>query len=333
MDFFKNLDHTEQLVIQKWDTGNFKITARNQEGLDAARICSPNFLDEEAKLALDDLRKKARPLVVYHDKCLDGFTAAWVAWKCYPEAEFYPHSYEQLFDPEICRGRTVFILDYSFKHRTMERIQAISSRLAILDHHKSAEQELAPMKPRPGDRFIFDKNRSGASLAWDYFFTGQPKPLLVQLVEDYDLWKFQHPETLTLHCYLNSFPPSFEQWERIYDSLKKTEERNGIMLDGAAIFRYRKQQLNRQVKHCREVEFCGYRIPAVNSTTMLSEVVGELAKGKPFAVGYWQDKNGLWHYSLRSDQQGMDVSEIAVQYGGGGHQHAAGFESKELLIK
>jgi len=30
-------------------------------------------------------------------------------------------------------------------------------------------------------------------------------------------------------------------------------------------------------------------------------------------------------FSLRSTDEGMDVSEIAKQYGGGGHAHASGF--------
>jgi nanoRNase/pAp phosphatase (c-di-AMP/oligoRNAs hydrolase) len=30
-------------------------------------------------------------------------------------------------------------------------------------------------------------------------------------------------------------------------------------------------------------------------------------------------------FSLRSTPEGMDVSEIAKQYGGGGHKHSAGF--------
>jgi nanoRNase/pAp phosphatase (c-di-AMP/oligoRNAs hydrolase) len=30
-------------------------------------------------------------------------------------------------------------------------------------------------------------------------------------------------------------------------------------------------------------------------------------------------------FSLRSTEEGLDVAEIAKQYGGGGHKHASGF--------
>lgn len=35
-------------------------------------------------------------------------------------------------------------------------------------------------------------------------------------------------------------------------------------------------------------------------------------------------------YSLRSREGGVDVSEIAKQFGGGGHKHAAGFRLPEF---
>lgn len=39
-----------------------------------------------------------------------------------------------------------------------------------------------------------------------------------------------------------------------------------------------------------------------------------------------------WTYSIRSNKDSVDCSEIASNYGGGGHKGAAGFRSKELLL-
>ena len=49
-----------------------------------------------------------------------------------------------------------------------------------------------------------------------------------------------------------------------------------------------------------------------------------MAQGEPFAACYW-DTEGARVFSLRSADDGLDVSEIAKQYGGGGHVRAAGF--------
>ena len=65
-------------------------------------------------------------------------------------------------------------------------------------------------------------------------------------------------------------------------------------------------------------------MPCVNITHLLSETLHELAKGQPFAIGYF-DSDGQRIYSLRSDFDGVDVSKIAKNHGGGGHKHAAGF--------
>jgi nanoRNase/pAp phosphatase (c-di-AMP/oligoRNAs hydrolase) len=59
---------------------------------------------------------------------------------------------------------------------------------------------------------------------------------------------------------------------------------------------------------------------------MASEAGDEMCKGKPFAATYYVDKDGMYNFSLRSSEDGIDVSEIAKVYGGGGHKHAAGFK-------
>lgn len=49
-----------------------------------------------------------------------------------------------------------------------------------------------------------------------------------------------------------------------------------------------------------------------------------LCKGEAFAGCYWDTPKGRV-FGLRSTDEGVDVSEIAKQFGGGGHRNAAGF--------
>ena len=77
---------------------------------------------------------------------------------------------------------------------------------------------------------------------------------------------------------------------------------------------------------------CGYTVPVVNAPHfMSSEVAGELSDGHPFAASYSIGANGKITYSLRSRDGGIDVSEIATAFGGGGHAQAAGFTSSTLI--
>jgi hypothetical protein len=75
----------------------------------------------------------------------------------------------------------------------------------------------------------------------------------------------------------------------------------------------------------REMLIGGYRVPVANLPyTMASDAGHEMAKGKPFAACYWDTPKGRV-FSLRSSDDGVDVSEVAKQYGGGGHCNASGF--------
>jgi nanoRNase/pAp phosphatase (c-di-AMP/oligoRNAs hydrolase) len=49
-----------------------------------------------------------------------------------------------------------------------------------------------------------------------------------------------------------------------------------------------------------------------------------MSLASPFAACYWDTPAGRV-FSLRSGENGMDVSVIAQKYGGGGHKHASGF--------
>ena len=76
----------------------------------------------------------------------------------------------------------------------------------------------------------------------------------------------------------------------------------------------------------REMVIGGYRVPVANLPyTMSSDAGHELAKGRPFAACYWDTPEGRV-FGLRSSDEGVDVSEVAKQYGGGGHRNAAGFK-------
>jgi len=84
-------------------------------------------------------------------------------------------------------------------------------------------------------------------------------------------------------------------------------------------------QVDIHVSHAQPMRIGDYEVPGVNATLLQSEVAGRLAVGQPFAAVWFDIAGGKRVYSLRSEPSGMDVSEIAKQFGGGGHKHAAGF--------
>lgn len=263
------------------------------------------------------------PVVLFHDSCNDGHTAAWVARKKLPDATFLPVQYGRPLPYEECRGARVFMLDFCPDTvEDLRRLLDASSELLVLDHHKTAEATLAACQlPGKAGRFksVWDGSKSGARLAWEWFFPGEPAPWLVEYAEDRDLWAWKLPLSREVSAGLQSYPMTFEQW----DSFDRWNFRL-LATDGAAILRYQAQLIDRICKNAREKDIGGHKILAVNNGTLISEVAGKLAEGRPFGA-CWFEAEGKTVWSLRSAKDGIDVSEVAKSFGGGGHRNAAGF--------
>jgi len=75
----------------------------------------------------------------------------------------------------------------------------------------------------------------------------------------------------------------------------------------------------------RRMVIGGHDVPVASLPYTLTSDAGALmAQGEPFAACYW-DTTEHRNFSLRATDEGLDVADIAAQYGGGGHAKASGF--------
>jgi oligoribonuclease NrnB/cAMP/cGMP phosphodiesterase (DHH superfamily) len=273
-----------------------------------------------------------RPLCVYHANCADGFAAAWVVRKYFGEVDFHPGVYQD--PPPDVTGRDVILVDFSYKSDVLREMAEKARSILVLDHHASAAIEFARINHSPADfadwrssafklGVVFDMTRSGARIAWDFFFPDfkdRPPKLLLH-VEDRDLWRFALPGTREIQAALFSYPYDFYQWDLLMGS-------NCVRLrsDGEAIERKHHKDIAELVKVVvRRMVIGGYNVPVANLPYTLTSDAGHLlAQSEPFAGCYCDVPVGRV-FSLRSTEDGVDVSQIATQYGGGGHRNAAGF--------
>lgn len=271
------------------------------------------------------------PLVLFHANCPDGFCAAWVAHRQFGDhAEYVPVQYGQ--EPPDVTGRDVLILDFSYKRPIMLDMARKATRLIILDHHKTAAAELANLSREcdemgiPVATVIFDMEQSGGRLTWEYFYPYQPSPWLVDYTEDRDLWRWKLDSSKEISAFIASHPRDFALWDKwaTYDA--GCEAWYMHVDAGAAILRYQSQQVDSICANAREVELDGYKVLAVNTSVLFSEVAGKLAEDRPFGAAWFERGDGKIQWSLRSRDGGVDVSEVAKRRGGGGHRNAAGFE-------
>jgi len=269
-----------------------------------------------------------KPIVLYHYPCLDGFTAAWAIWKVHPDWEFKPMKYGDTL-PDLT-GRDVYFVDFSVKKAVMVPVIESANRVVVLDHHKTAEEDLSILQVADPAAFKFevhfDMNKSGAQLAWEYFHPGVKEPWIVTYVADRDLWRFRYPESKAINSFLFSFDYDFQKWEELEEAIHRSG--GEVEEAGDAILRKQAKDIDEMAQNRFRVVIKGYSVPIINVPYIFASDMGnKLCKGEFFSASYYYDgARRKYIFSLRSDEDGLDVSEIAKQFGGGGHKHAAGFE-------
>lgn len=262
--------------------------------------------------------KRDISLCIYHGNCADGFGAAWVVRKALGDIDFHAGKYQA--PPPDVTDKDVVIVDFSYKRPVLLEMAAKANSILILDHHKTALEDLVDLPPNV--TLLFDMESSGAMMTWNYFFPQETSPPLLRHIEDRDLWRFALPNTRQIQANLFSYPYDFQVW----DKLMATDVA-ALVAEGEAIERKHFKDLKELIQvTTRNMVIGGYEVPVANLPyTMSSDAGHELAKGKPFAACYWDTPAGRV-FSLRSSDEGVDVSEVARQYGGGGHRNAAGFK-------
>lgn len=261
-------------------------------------------------------------IVIYHKGCPDGFGAAWCAWQTLGDtATYLPAAYGS--DPPDVEGKDVYILDFSYKRPVMEELIGKARSLRCLDHHKTAEADLAGL-----DGCEFDMERSGAAMTWDYFVAGMERPWLINYVQDRDLWHWKLPDSEAVSAALMAEPHDFEAWNRL-----SARQLPSVVADGLAILRHIAHYSER-VRENVEIDEQGdyvcavVNIPYPNCSDVLYDVL-EAHPEADIAINYFKRADGFWQHGMRSRKDGPDVSEIAAKFGGGGHRNAAGYQSRD----
>ncbi len=306
--------------------------------------------------------------VLYHADCPDGFGAAYAAWLRFGSAAGYRamHHGELWETPEIA-GHDVYILDFSFPPDLLEAIAGRASSVTQIDHHASARQPWASQLTKAHDgresfshpalplTVIFDLEKSGARLAWEYFSPHQPVPLLLRHIEDMDLWRFALPGTRAFGRALRLLPFDFAAWDELVQRAPNVDAAGykTLLAEGDAIERFFQSEIDRlaQSRLVMPVRLRGEPVDAlqarrhglptlvdgdrawhavsglgINASALFASELGNRLAEQSGSFGLvWQlGADGEAKVSLRAAGK-VNVAEIAAGYGGGGHLNAAGF--------
>lgn len=267
----------------------------------------------------------SKVLCIYHASCADGLGAAWaVHCALGEEVEFVAAKYgervvgfrgslpiaEGLLECII--GRDVLIVDFSYPLLVLRAMAQEARSVLVLDHHKTAQEDLAGIGYPNGsyEQFreacagargtsgnlaaIFDLIRSGAGLTWDYLHPNTPRPRIIDLIEDRDLWRFKFgDETRAFHAVLTSYditdlPVMFKMLDALdgwtdWKSLEYEQwniddnDWTTIRSEGRAILRAQRQATASAVAASRRtIKILDYVVPCANVPPAMASDAGHL---------------------------------------------------------
>lgn len=277
--------------------------------------------------------------IIYHADCVDGKMAAAIVTKFVPGiCRAYACNYGDPV-PEICwiGGDKLFIVDFSFPMHDLIHMadKFAGDNIRVFDHHRTAEKELKGLP-----FCLFDQALCGASLTWNALNASpaEPIPQLLNYIQDWDLGLRGLPWTRKINAVLSShMTKGFTFWLDLLRSFENVETHADWFARGDAILQYRSVMVERVCRNPINLMIGNNSVlGAFADRSIGTDVAEELIRDSNlFGVACFTRGTRV-EVSLRSGKRGeerIDVSEVAKQYGGGGHKGAAGFtmELEEFL--
>ena len=264
--------------------------------------------------------------VLTHSPCSDGFASAFIAWLHHPNSKFVGLDPRNGFPDELMEqlhGKSVIMMDIAFPRETILKLSAITTKLQILDHHKTNMDALSDLPFA-----TFDMSRSGCGLAWQYYFPGEPMPDFLRYIELRDLWLHKdNPDAL---YFTSAFPntETFEAYNQYYTNPALVAE---TIAKGRVQHEYIQQVTAQLASTAVDCVWQGVPMKVVNIGYPFASDVGDyLSQRHPeCAIALWTKQFGQpYNYSLRSNNpKGPNVGKLAQWANGGGHNFSAGFKA------
>lgn len=302
-----------------------------------------------------------RTVVWYHESCLDGTCAAWVASQYLSEdTEYIAQNYGKpitkakcITSPEDMANTDLYILDWC--PESMEKLQECCEKfhsVTLIDHHESAIKRVQKWyeemfnsltkKPENFTQFLALQNEwSGAMGTAIWFHTNFDKYViedgdgfvqhwLVQAIDDRDRWQFKLPYTREINAGLFHMGFDLEVWRKQPFS---EHQRLGLRDNGIVFLTAKQIEIDliissglQFIDDANDNAFAAI----INAPYHLaSEMGNQIIQDHKFRIAIvWNiDKDYKTCFSLRSTPENLhalNCAEIASLLGGGGHVNAAG---------
>ena len=276
-------------------------------------------------------------LCIFHITDHDGKGSAAIVKSVYPEIELLGlnHDMEIPYD-KIEKHDKIIICDFALPVKYMLEMNK-KTDLTWIDHHISVIKEYDELlksgeyEPIKGIRRV---GTAALALTWEYYYPQKPLPEGFRLLGLNDIYDLRDRRVRPFEFAVQSYGvnrPTDKIWSLImndkFDIKAAVEKGNAIL----AWMKYRNFRLVRGMAF--ESEYKGLRCICANMAQGQSAFFDSLhnINKYDFMVNFFMNKKNLWNLAFYTYKENVDVSQIAGDFGGGGHQKAAGASSlKEL---
>lgn len=267
---------------------------------------------------------------------------------------------------DIKQDEFVFIVDYSIEPEEMWQLLSITKNVFWIDHHQSTIETYKDFKCDVKGIRITGEGISGANLTWLYFkyicdedweqIERTDEKYVTSLLREFSKNTPQLAKYTALwdtfswskksEEYVKAFHYAFESYdfdalspllntlngdEGIYEAVKFIDD---MIKDGLSIIEYLAANAEQYLRaYGFETTFEGHKVYAINRALINSDFFESIDASKYDMFIGFSFNGSMWEYQLRSaEQDKVNVYELAVKYGGGGHPNAAGFRSEKYVL-
>lgn len=271
-----------------------------------------------------------KTLIIYHSADFDGILSREIFKLSYKDnADYLGWDYGQPV-PDTEGYDHLFMVDISIEELMDD------PRLVWIDHHISAINKYN--KEVPGLRI---DGVAACRLAYQYLFGARDakkedyvnrkvfEPECVRLAGEYDIWDKRDPDAEVFQLGLKS---EEVRWDYLLNDFSGTHYTQTILNKGKAV-QYYVENRNKEIAEriAFTMEFDGKLFLAMNTqgNSLVFDSLNQEGYDGLLLFYYARDKwkVSMYHTKHKTD---IDLSEIAVKYGGGGHRGACGFESDHM---
>lgn len=287
--------------------------------------------------------------VFYHDdldgKCAAAIVRHWAKENTPESPILLPFDYDGIDINNIQTGEEVIIVDISFSKAQEPNLREVlnkAGKVTWIDHHQASFDMLKECPEHNAIKGIRCNDRSGAYLTWEYFIGSEHEseiPIAIRFVDDYDRWVFGYADTMNFKYGMDArgTDPHLNDylWEDILFECPEYSNLAYIIKTGKSISNYLERKYEKDRERAYFSKWYGedeiLKCVVINGTGN-SAVFGNFIEEYPFVV-LWSFDGEYYKYSLYSHKDSkVDCNDICKRYGGGGHKHAAGFKSKNLMF-